>query len=229
MTPARPVACVVGAGPGLGLAASRAFARAGYDVALVARDEGRLAQLAGRVEVPGASIGWAAADVADPVGLTAALQRLVAHTGRLDVLHHNVSVYRAGRAPDVTADDLLTDVAAGVGSLLTSVRATLPVLEASRGSVVVTGGGAADRPVTDAVTLGVQKAGVRALLQAMAPDLADRGVHAATLTVRGFLREGTAFDPAVVAERLVDLAERRHDDPSTWQVLHDFTGEEGPR
>jgi NADP-dependent 3-hydroxy acid dehydrogenase YdfG len=223
----RPVALVLGAGPGLGLASARAFARAGYDVALVGRREEALAQLAGQIGVDGVDVGWAAVDVADAAALTAAVQRFAAHTGRLDVLHHNVSVYRAGRLGDVTADDLLADVAAGVASLLTAVRAALPALRDSGGSVVVTGGGAADRPAADAITLGVQKAGLRSLLQAMAPDLAAQGVHAATLTVRGYLKEGTPFDPARVADAVLALAEQRHDDPDTWLPVHDFTGHDG--
>ncbi len=214
---------MVGAGPGLGLAAARAFARDGYDVALVGRSADTLERLAGEVEQAApVDVGWAPVDVADPDALTAALQRFVAHTGRLDVLHHNVSVYRSGGVEDVTAEQLLADVAVGTASLLSAVRAVLPALADARGSVLVTGSGAADRPDAGALTLGVQKAGVRALLQALAPGLRERGVHAATLTVHGVLREGTAFDPARVAERLVGLAARRHDDPATWQPVHDL-------
>lgn len=217
---------MLGAGPGLGLASARAFAAAGYDVALVGRRESALAGLGARVQADGhaGDVGWAAADVADPDALTGALERFVGHTGRLDVLHHNVSVYRPGRAADVDAAGLLADVATGVASLLTAVRAVLPALRATGGSVVVTGSVAADRPPVDALTLGVQKAGVRALLEAMAPDLAEQGVHAATLTVRGVLAEGTPFDPDRVARRLLALAEQRHGPRDTWTVVEDFDG-----
>jgi NADP-dependent 3-hydroxy acid dehydrogenase YdfG len=225
---ARPVACVVGAGPGLGLASARAFAAAGHDVALVGRRDSVLAGLAATVEADGHGIdvGWSAVDVGDADALTGALERFVAHTGRLDVLHHNVSLYRAGGIEQTTAADLLADLAVGAGSLLTAVRAVRPALVASRGSVVVTGGGAADRPMRGALTLGVQKAAVRTLLLGMAAELADDGVHAATLTVRGTLADGTAFAPDLVAARLLALSELRHGPREAWTVLHDFTGEE---
>lgn len=224
--PSRPVVCVVGAGPGLGLASARAFAAAGHDVALLGRREPVLADLAAQVAADGhgVDVGWAAVDVADPAALTAAVERFVAQTGRLDVLHHNVSVYRAGRVGEVTAEQLLGDLAVGVGSLLTAVGAALPALRASGGSVLLTGSGAADRPDPGALTLGAQKAAVRNLLLGMAADLAGQGVHAATLTVRGVLAAGGRFDPDLVAARLVALAAQRHQPREAWTVLTDFTG-----
>lgn len=228
-TEGRPVVCVLGAGPGLGLASARAFAAAGHDVALVGRREGVLAQLAGVIEADGhgVDVGWATVDVADESAVTSAIEVFVAHTGRLDVLHHNVSTFRSGGVVGTSAVDLLSDVAVGAGSLLSAVRAALPALTASRGSVVVTGGGAADRPMRGALTLGVQKAAVRTLLLGMAPELAEAGVHAATLTVRGTLAPGTPFDPDLVAARLVALAEQRHRPREEWTALQDFTGHDG--
>lgn len=219
--------CVVGAGPGLGLASARAFAAAGYDVALVGRRQSVLADLAATVEADrhGVDVRCTAVDVVDAAALGAVVERLVARTGRLDVLHHNVSVFRPGGAERTTAADLLADVAVGAGSLLTAVRAALPALTRSSGSVLVTGGGAADRPMPGALTLGVQKAAVRTLLLGLAPELAEAGVHAATLTVRGSLAPGTPFDPSAIAVRLLALAEQRHRPREEWTVLHDFTGQ----
>lgn len=221
--------CVLGAGPGLGLASARAFAATGHDVALVGRRESVLADLAARVEADGhgVDVGWATVDVADPTAVTRAVEAFVAHAGRLDVLHHNVSVFRSGGVDATTPVDLLADLAVGAGSLLSAVRAALPALRAAGGSVVVTGGGAADRPMPGALTLGVQKAAVRTLLLGMAPELAEAGVHAATLTVRGTLAPGTAFDPDRVAARLLALAGQRHRPREEWTVLHDYTGHDG--
>lgn len=216
----------MGAGPGLGLASARAFAAAGHDVALVGRREGVLAELAVTVQADGhgVDVGWSAVDVADAEALDAAVQRLARHTGRIDVLHHNVSLFRPGGLADVTAGDLLADLAVGAASLLTAVRAARPFLVASHGSVVVTGGGSADHPMRGALTLGVQKAAVRALLQGMAAELAEEGVHAATLSVNGTLAPGTPFDPDLVAARLLAMSQERHGPREGWRVLQAFDG-----
>lgn len=223
---ARPVAVVVGAGPGLGLAAARAFAAAGHDVALLGRRRSTLEALAATIEADGHGVDVAssAVDVADASALAAAVRRFAEHTGRIDVLHHNVSVYRPGRLGEVGPADLLADLAVGAGSLLAAVDAARPWLREVRGSVLLTGSGVADVPNPAALTLGAQKAAVRALLVGMAPTLAAEGVHAATLTVRGVLAPGTAVDPDLVAARLVALAEQRHGPAEGWVVQHDVPG-----
>jgi NAD(P)-dependent dehydrogenase (short-subunit alcohol dehydrogenase family) len=50
----RRLAIVAGVGPGMGLAIARRFARGGFDVALIARDAGRLAAAAAELEGLGA-------------------------------------------------------------------------------------------------------------------------------------------------------------------------------
>jgi NADP-dependent 3-hydroxy acid dehydrogenase YdfG len=201
-----PDVIVLGAGPGLGLAAARAFARAGHGVGLVARSPQRVAAAVEELRAAGHRAHGRAADAGDPPGLEAALRQLVGELGGLDVLHHNVSRFRAGGVADTGPADLAADLASGVVSLLTAVRAVLPELTAASGTVIATGGAAADDPPADALTLGPQKAALRALVQAMAADLAPRGVTVRTLTVRGVIAAGTALDPDRIAARLVALA-----------------------
>jgi len=83
-----PVIIIVGAGPGVGAATARRFATAGYEIALVARDQERLEKLAAELTREGATVGYAVADVADPEALTAVLAKITEQTGRLDVIMH---------------------------------------------------------------------------------------------------------------------------------------------
>jgi NADP-dependent 3-hydroxy acid dehydrogenase YdfG len=211
---------VLGVGPGLGIAAARAFARAGHGVGVVARSPQRVAAAVDELRAAGHRAHGRAADAADPAGLTAALRELVGELGALDVLHHNISRFRAGGVAGTGAADLAEDLASGVVSLLTAVRAVLPELTAASGTVLATGGGAADRPPADALTLGPQKAALRALVLAMAADLAPRGVAVRTLTVQGVIAPGTSFDPERIAARLVALAA----DPAGSPVESRYSG-----
>lgn len=224
----RPVVIVLGAGPGVGAAVAHRFARAGYDVGLVGRREEPLAELGRQLGEHGVDTGWATADVGDPASLTTALHRLTGHTGRLDVLHHNVSVYRAATATGTTADQLLADLAVGAASLLTGVRAVLPLLLDDGGTVLATGSGAADRPMTGAASLGAQKATLRNLVLALDAELRPQGVHVATLTVRGVLARGTAFDPERVADSLFCLAAETAGPPEGWRTVVDFPEASAP-
>jgi NADP-dependent 3-hydroxy acid dehydrogenase YdfG len=211
-----PFAVVVGAGPGVGAAFARRLAAEGYEVGLVARDGARLGDLALAVGAGAAGIRTAVADVADADDLARAVEDLVRDAGRLDVLHYNPSQWRPGGVPEVSAADLLDDLAVGAAGLLTAVRAGLTALLDRGGTVTATGSGAADRPTRGGLTLGVQKAALRALVRGLAAELAPQGVHVGTVTVRGTIKAGTALGPEAVADALYGLVAETPGPPDTW-------------
>jgi NADP-dependent 3-hydroxy acid dehydrogenase YdfG len=196
-----PHLVVVGAGPGIAAATARRFGRT-YDVGLVARDAQRLTALGKALQAEGVNTGWATADAGDPAALTSAIEAFIGHAGPVDVLLYNAVGRRRVRAAELTPDELADDLDVGVVGLQTAVRAVLPGMrERGSGTVLVTGGGAADRPPAEAAGLGVQKAAVRVLALVLAEALAAEGIHVATATVRGFV----GADRDIPAERIADL------------------------
>jgi NADP-dependent 3-hydroxy acid dehydrogenase YdfG len=215
-----PVIIIVGAGPGVGAATARRFAAAGYDIGLIARNPKRLEEFAGTLSNGGAQVGWAAADMSDEAALGDALRRMTEHTGRLDVLLHNASAFRAAPSTELSAHDLLTDLATGTASLLTAVQAVLPVLrEQHTGTIIATGSGAADKPNPSAASLGVQKAALRNLVQVLSSELGPEGIHVATVTIYGAIAEGTPFAPDAIAEIYAGLVEETSTDPVNWRTV----------
>jgi NADP-dependent 3-hydroxy acid dehydrogenase YdfG len=220
-----PHLLVVGAGPGISAATARRFGRAGYAVGLVARGEQRLAELQADLSAHGVLTGRAAAEAGDPASLTAAVDLLVDTFGPADVLLYNVSVGRQVTVPELTPEDLLADVAAGAVGLQTALRAVLPGMrERGSGTVLVTGGGSADRPVASMATLGVQKAALRALVEVQAQALAPEGIHVATVTVRGFVGEDRQIHPDRVAALYADLVAETAGPRDTWRTVVDLRG-----
>ena len=67
---------LVGAGPGLGAAIARRFARDGYRLTLVARSEATIATIAQELRAAGADVALVQADAGDPERLRAALSSL---------------------------------------------------------------------------------------------------------------------------------------------------------
>ena len=217
------VAVIVGAGPGLGAAVARRFGADGFAVALIARDEGRLTELGEALQGEGITTGWTAADAADAVDLAAAITRFGGFSGQIDVLHHNAVAFRPTVASGLSAADLLADLGVGVGSLLTAVSAAQPFMQPG-GLVLATGGSSADRPMTSAASLGVQKAALRNLVTALDHDLRNRGIRAASLTVNGTIAAGTPFDPERIADAFAELVATAADARDTWRTEVAFNG-----
>ena len=206
----RPVIVVVGAGPGVSGSVARRFADEGYDVALLGADRQALDDLVPDLEARGATVGHTVADVTDEQAARDAVRRFGEHTGRIDVLHFNPSAFREKDPLALTVEELLEDVALGVGALLTVVQAARPFMSGG-GRVSVTGSMAADEPWEGAASLGVQKAGVRNLVHSLDKTLAPDGIRAVSVTVRGALsREGT-FTPDRVAEAIWAAVTRDED------------------
>src|SRR3954467_3191054 len=91
---------LVGAGPGLGAAIARRFAREGYRVTLVARSATTTAPIAQELRGTGAEVTTIEADAGDPEALRAALAPLFTAPGAPGLVVYNAAL--------MTFDTLLT-------------------------------------------------------------------------------------------------------------------------
>jgi NAD(P)-dependent dehydrogenase (short-subunit alcohol dehydrogenase family) len=169
-------------------------------------------------------VEWAVADAGDPGSLGVAVSALVEELGPVDVLLYNVSVGREAAVADLSPEDLLADLAAGAVGLQTVVRAALPGMrERGSGTVLVTGGGSADRPIPSMASLGVQKAALRALAEVQARALAPEGIHVATVTVRGLVGEDRQIPPDRVAALYAELVAETAGPRDEWRTVVELT------
>jgi NAD(P)-dependent dehydrogenase (short-subunit alcohol dehydrogenase family) len=197
------VLVVVAAGPGLGLAVARRFAREGFAVGLVGRSPDRLGDLVEQVRAAGArEVRAEAADVADESALRAALGRLRAGLGDPTVLVFNGSAYVEGPPSQLPAAELRRALEVGVVGGMVAAQEVLPAMRAAgRGTVVLTGSVAAERASTSAAAVGVAKAALRSLTLSLHKEAAPDGVRVATVTVDGVLSGPRALDLDALADR----------------------------
>ncbi|WP_063784279.1 SDR family NAD(P)-dependent oxidoreductase [Streptomyces sp. SBT349] len=194
-----PGAFVIGAGPGLGGAIARRFARAHMPVALVARTAGTVAAVAAGLAPSGVPVAALTADCADESALRAALDAAVVELGPPDVVVYNAAVVRPDAPGDLSARAQLDAWAVNVVGALTTATHIAPLMAArGGGSFLVTGG----MPVPKAayVSLSLGKAGLRTLVDLLAERYGPLGVHVASVTVDGPIAPATAFDPDMIAE-----------------------------
>jgi NAD(P)-dependent dehydrogenase (short-subunit alcohol dehydrogenase family) len=198
---------VVGAGPGIGQAAALAFAREGYDIALVSRHPERLvAQTTEIVWMSGRRAQAFGADATDAESLRGALRESQIALGPPRVLVYNVASVQRARPGTLDVEQLVREFRANVAGALVCAQALAPDLcVAGGGSLLFTGGGLADHPTADYASLSLCKAALRSLTHTLAQEYGQHGIHVATVTVHGFVQAGTHFDPHLIAQSFIKL------------------------
>ena len=166
-------ALIVGAGSGIGRAVVDAFLTEGAQVAVLERDTAKCDTLAAeRPEVP-VVVGDATTREANEEAVAAAVDAF----GGLDVLVNCVGVfdfYRRLGDLDVERLDRAFDemMSVNVKSHLHAVKAALPALRESRGSIVLTESTSAYYPGRGGVLYVASKFAVRGVVTALAHELA---------------------------------------------------------
>ncbi len=95
-TLANQIAVVTGAGRGIGRVIALKFAAAGADVVCVSRTAENSEKTAAEVLALGRRAWAFAVDVSDPAAIAAAAEKILAGTGRVDVLVNNAGVTKDG-------------------------------------------------------------------------------------------------------------------------------------
>jgi len=198
---------IVGAGPGIGQACALAFAREGYDIALMARHPERLvAQTTEIAWTTGREARAFAADAGDADSLRAALRAAQRELGPPRVLIYNVASVQRARPAALDIEQLVREFRANVvGAMVCAQALAADLRVAGGGSLLFTGGGMADHPSADYASLSLCKAALRNLTHTMAQEYGVHGIHVATVTVHGYVQTGTHFDPHLIAQSFIKL------------------------
>jgi NAD(P)-dependent dehydrogenase (short-subunit alcohol dehydrogenase family) len=132
------VALVFGASSGMGLATGRAFARAGAVVAIAARREVRLRELAVEIEAIGGQALPLAADVSDRRQVERAIEAVIARFGKIDILINTAGTNIPQRGLSVLSqanwDRLL---ATNVTGAFNTIQTVLPHMRAKGGGLIM--------------------------------------------------------------------------------------------
>lgn len=212
---------MVGAGPGVGLAVARRFAREGFRLALLARRSESLQSLVAVLQAEGAAADGYPVDVADFDALRRTLDEVSARAGAPSVLIYNAAAATQALPSALTATQLHRDLAVNVTGALVAAQQVLGSMRSrGKGTILFTGGGLALQPYPPLASLAVGKAAIRSLAFSLGGELESEGIHAATVTIAGYVRPGTAFDP----ERIAEAYWRLHVEPrSEWgrEIVYD--------
>jgi NAD(P)-dependent dehydrogenase (short-subunit alcohol dehydrogenase family) len=179
ITAAARVALVAGASRGIGADTAKAFAAAGYAVALGARDARALADVVGQIEAAGGRAVAAATDVGDDDSVRSLVALAVDTFGRLDAAF-NCAADGPMPAPlaDIDPGEFDLGIRTNVRGTFLGMRHQIPaMLDSGGGAVVNMASVAGVRAVTNLAAYVAGKAAIIGLTEVAALDYADRGVR----------------------------------------------------
>jgi NAD(P)-dependent dehydrogenase (short-subunit alcohol dehydrogenase family) len=167
------VALVTGGSTGIGAAVARELAENGARVLITGRHEDTLRASAAQHS----NIGWVVADVALAADATRTIDEVKKRHGRLDILVNNAGIAPLSPLGDATPAHVHDVFGVNVAGLIELTRQALPLLRASKGSIINVASVLADQPFANMSVYSASKAAVVALTKAWAQELAADGVR----------------------------------------------------
>ncbi len=226
------IAAVLGVGPGLGTAIAHRFAREGYAIGLMARNEEGLSEIQQGIEGEGVQALPIPTDATDPASVEEAFGKLREELGDPEVLVYNAGAFQMGGILDVTPEQFDLCFKANCAGAFYGAQQVLPAMqEAGRGTVLLTGATASMRGSAKFAALATGKFGLRALAQSMAREFGPQGVHVGHVVVDGQIDtprvremspdrdDSTMLSPDAIAETYWQL---HNQDPTAWTLELDL-------
>jgi NAD(P)-dependent dehydrogenase (short-subunit alcohol dehydrogenase family) len=191
-TPTRRVALITGTSSGIGLATAVRLACDGWRVVATMRNLARAEQLRDRLVSCNASADVRQLDITSDWSVGGCLTGVVNDYGRLDALVNNAAVGHVGTLETDTLEDFRQVIETNLIGTARVTRAALPHLRATAGHLLTISsvGAILGQPFNEAYC--ASKAGIEAMLEALAPLARLVGVRVSVVEPGGVATEFSA-------------------------------------
>jgi 3-oxoacyl-[acyl-carrier protein] reductase len=172
-------ALVTGASQGIGRACALALAAAGAKVALAARNEAKLNDVAAEIASAGGAAAVFALDIANEESIKSCAKAAIAHFGSIEILINNAGVTRDTlvlRMKRADWDDVLTTNL--TGTFLMTQALLSPMLKARWGRIINISSVVGETGQAGQANYASSKAGLIGLTKSLARELASRNITA---------------------------------------------------
>lgn len=197
---------IVGAGPGLGAAVARRFAREGMPVAISSRNRDNLNAVASGLQGEEGPVLAVPGDATSPDDVRRVVAEVEKVLGPVGVLIYNAGNYVHGRLMELTPERFEQALAVGVyGAFLYSSAVYESMKSRGEGVLLFTGATTSVMPPGRAPAFAAAKFGLRGFALSLARDVRHDGIHVAHVIVDGVIETPATREQTDWAqEELVD-------------------------
>jgi len=172
-------ALITGASQGIGRACAVTLAKAGVRVALAARNEAKLAEVAAEIRAGGGTAEVFALDMANEESIKAGAKAAAAHFGSIEILVNNAGITKDGlllRMKRADWDAVLTTNLTGTFLLTQALMGAM--LKARWGRIINISSVVGETGQAGQANYAASKAGLIGFTKSLARELASRGITA---------------------------------------------------
>lgn len=169
---------ITGGSSGLGLELARYYAKKGNNIGLIARDPGKLQSAAEQLQTlsPNIKVIWHSADVSVPEAAGEAISQLAGFLGGLDLLINSAGILREGRFEEIPIETFREVMDINLFGTINIIKAALPYLKASKGTVVNIASMAAHTGVFGYTTYTASKHALAGFTESLRYEMKPQGV-----------------------------------------------------
>jgi 3-oxoacyl-[acyl-carrier protein] reductase len=171
------IALVTGASQGIGRACALELARAGATVALAARNEAKLAEVAAEIVAAGGQAAAFALDLASEDSIKAGAKAVIGRLGKVEILVNNAGITRDGLMMRMKRADWDDVMATNLTGAFLLTQALLPLMLRNRWGRIVNISSVVGRTgQAGQVNYAASKAGLIGLTRSLAREVASRSI-----------------------------------------------------
>lgn len=176
-------ALVTGAGKGIGRAVAIALAKEGVHVALMARTEEQLNEVADEAKALGVKVAVVVADVADMDAVNAAVEKAKATLGPMDILINNAGTAKFGKFLELDPADWERNIQVNLMGVYYVTRAVLPdMIERKTGDIINISSTAGQRGAAVTSAYSASKFAVMGLTESLMQEVRKYNIRVSALT-----------------------------------------------
>ncbi|PQA59593.1 3-ketoacyl-ACP reductase [Siphonobacter curvatus] len=177
------LALVTGAGKGIGRAIALALAAEGVNVALLARSNDSLKEVAAAVEAMGTKAYPVSADVADRNSVETAINQIQTTAGPIDILINNAGTASFGSFLELEPETWENIIQVNLMGVYYATRAVLPsMIENQSGDIINIASTAGQRGAARTSAYSASKFAVLGLTESLMQEVRKHNIRVTTLT-----------------------------------------------